>query len=85
MTHARIALAALVVIFFLTATQVEVDAAPHSPCRYEDGSGGPLPCIWDGRHMGNGVGRSYIMRRSDGDDPRQVFISHRRAHRLLYR
>jgi len=29
------------------------------PCTYEDGSGGPLPCIWLGDTMGNGRGLSY--------------------------
>lgn len=50
-------------------------------CRYDDGSG-PLPCVWDARHMGNGQGKSFIARRSKGDDPRIFIIRHRRAHRL---
>ena len=30
---------------------------PH--CNYEDGSGGSLPCYWNGSVAGNGEGRSY--------------------------
>lgn len=51
------------------------------PCRYEDGSG-QVRCFWDARHMGNGIGRSYIMTRVAGNE-HQEFISHRKAHRLL--
>ena len=30
-------------------------------CVYEDGSGGPTPCYWDGKTSGNGKGDSYII------------------------
>ena len=45
------------------------------PCAYEDGPG---PCVWDARHRGNGVGKSFVVRR----DGRVVYVTHRRAHRL---
>lgn len=32
-------------------------------CVEEDGSGGPVPCYWDGTERGNGVGESYIVGR----------------------
>ena len=35
------------------------------PCRFEDGSGGRLPCYWDGGSFGNGVGLSYWIDRHD--------------------
>lgn len=34
-------------------------------------------CVWDGRHQGNGTGRSYIIA---GDTVH--YVSHARAHRL---
>lgn len=39
---------------------------PHwlRPCVYEDGSGGPLPCVWHGQVRGNHSGRSYWIDRS---------------------
>lgn len=49
------------------------------PCRNEDGPG---PCIWDGRHMGNGTGRSYKWF-GETDDRVAVYITHYRAHYLL--
>lgn len=55
------------------------DARILAPCRYEDGSGQRAACVWDGRHMGNGNGRSYIVRKS-GD---VTYVTHKRAHRLL--
>lgn len=32
-----------------------------SPCANEDGSGGPLPCVWDAQHVGNHVGQSFVI------------------------
>lgn len=46
-----------------------------------EGQPGPLPCVWDARHMGNGKGRSFIVRR----DLATVRVTHRRAHSLLCR
>lgn len=34
------------------------------PCVHEDGSGGPLPCIWQADRSGNEFGESFII--SDG-------------------
>lgn len=48
-------------------------------CVNEDGSGGPLPCVWDARHMGDGHGDSFIIRR----DETTRYITHWWAHLLL--
>lgn len=37
-------------------------------------------CVWDARHMGDGLGRSFKVR-ADGN---VYYITHKRAHRLLY-
>ena len=75
--------AAILILFFVAIDSA--DAAPADrnwrECIYEDGSG-QRRCIWDAIHMGNGEGDSFISREF-GDDIR--YISHRRAHRLLYR
>lgn len=83
----RIALAtvALVLVSAPADAAVDVRVAPKfSACVYEDGSGGPTPCVWDAKHQGNGVGRSYIV--WSGDTVRHAadieYVSHRRAHRL---
>lgn len=34
------------------------------PCKYEDGSSGPLPCYWDAAHVGNHVGNSFWVDRA---------------------
>lgn len=52
-------------------------AAPHTACEYEDSTN----CVWDARHMGNGIGRSFIVH----EDGSVTYVSHRRAHRLLNR
>lgn len=52
---------------------------PHA--YYEDACAGGKRCVWDGKHQGNGEGRSYILTRYDGDYLIK-YISHRRAHRL---
>lgn len=45
------------------ATPVTGYAVPAvlPPCVNEDGSGGPVPCLWDGTRMGNGVGATYVV------------------------
>lgn len=50
-------------------------------CKYEDGSG-QARCVWDARHMGNGEGRSLIIRKGGTDDMSVRVITHKRAHRL---
>lgn len=37
------------------------DLTALPPCVYEDGSGGPIPCYWDARTRGNGIGESYAV------------------------
>lgn len=36
-------------------------------------------CVWDAKHMGNGMGQSYKVRR----DGTVKHLTHRKAHRLL--
>lgn len=57
------------------AVPVTSDGGTRVPCEYEDSTG----CVWDARHMGNGIGRSFVVRPSG----RLVFVSHARAHYLL--
>lgn len=48
------------------ALTTPADATPATapittPCAYEDGSGGPLPCRWDAGTAGNGIGESFTV------------------------
>lgn len=52
------------------------NAAPTRPCEYEDS----VACVWDARHMGNGIGRSFIVSRTG----HVKYVTHRRAHRLIH-
>jgi hypothetical protein len=72
-----------------TALAVIATASPAAavtdkwrPCEYEDGSS-QRRCVWDARHMGNGVGRSLIIFRGGTARERIVYISHRKAHWLM--
>ena len=58
--------------------------APHSvaPCEYEDGSSQSL-CSWAADTMGNGIGRSVIIRNGGTERATLRVISHRNAHRLM--
>lgn len=51
------------------------------PCEYEDGSG-QRACVWDGRHMGNGVGSSAVIRHGGTARATVTYVSHRWAHKL---
>ena len=46
------------------------------PCPYEDSRS----CVWDARHRGNGLGRSFAVDRRGGVH----VVSHRTAHRALH-
>lgn len=65
-----------------------VAVATRPACRWDDGSGtGHAPCVWDGRHLGNGVGRSFLaipVYPFRGHDPIIRYVSHRAAHRMLF-
>lgn len=52
-----------------------------TPCPSDEGADGQTirPCVWDARHMGNGAGSSFIVRKSG----RIVHVSHARAHALI--
>ena len=39
---------------------------------------GVARCVWDARHRGNGIGRSFILVRGD-----VRYVTHQRAHRLV--
>lgn len=76
------------------AAQVSERQMSNLPgCVYEDGSE-MLDgiCVWDGRHMGNGKGRSYLVIRQQVPRPWKksvereyfVYISHRQAHNLVH-
>lgn len=66
----------------ITAGVVFTSADAASPSRWRacptEDSG--RHCVWDARHRGNGLGHSFI-RKWDGETT--VWISHKRAHRLL--
>ena len=46
-------------------------------CVAEDG-GPVLPCVWDGKHRGNGKGKSFVVRKNGDID----YVTPRRAHKL---
>lgn len=54
-----------------------------SRCHYEDGSG-QKRCIWDAKHMGNGIGQSGKIINGGEDDMRWVPLTHRKAHHLIH-
>lgn len=66
----------------IAATFIGIPSHTVPPCEYEDGSSQKV-CIWDGQHMGNGIGRSVIIRNGGYDNMTVRFITHRNAHRLL--
>ena len=74
----RLVVAGLVVTFLVVSPAAATSAADGGtrvPCAYEDSTN----CVWDARHMGNGIGRSFVVRPSG----RVVYVSHARAHFLL--
>lgn len=77
MTITRTALATAAIALTLTVPASASDGrAEYMPCASEDS----LNCVWDARHMGNGVGRSYFT----GRDGRVWYLPHHIAHRLIY-
>jgi hypothetical protein len=74
----RVLVAALLTGAAVAGVQGTVGADSLPACKYEDGSG-QRACVWDGRHMGNGAGRSYVIRFGN-----VTYVSHRRAHHLAY-
>jgi len=74
---------ALILTAVLSATPAPSHTPTHiNPCKYEDGSGQTV-CIWDAKHMGNGVGDSGMIINSPGWS-RWVPLSHKQAHRLSH-
>ena len=54
--------------------------ADYPNCVSEDGGNGTVDCIWDARHQGNGIGRSFIHTRTG----RVIYIPHRFAHAMTH-
>jgi hypothetical protein len=73
------ALAAAAVVGTLTV--VPASAATHKPCAAEYQPLAASGCVWDGRHMGDKVGRSYFVHESGY----VMYLPHRKAHRMLGR
>lgn len=66
----------------MVLTAGEADAHRDVPrkaraCKYEDAPKGN--CVWDARHRGNGIGRSFYVDKRG----KQTFITHRKAHRMV--
>jgi hypothetical protein len=74
----RFAAALATLALVATPTTASAHQNEWNPCKHEDGSGQGR-CVWDGRHMGNGEGRSYKVKRDDS----VKYITHRWAHHLL--
>jgi hypothetical protein len=75
---ARLAVAALAAATLSLGATSPADAAlrkHYKPCPTEDSRG---PCVWDARHRGDGVGRSFVVTARQ----RIIYVSHARAHRL---
>jgi hypothetical protein len=53
---------------------------------HRPGEQADLPCVFDARHMGDGTGRSFVVYRlkPGNDHPVGRYITHRKAHALLY-
>lgn len=77
---AGMALALAAQVGMIEVASADRDRTP--PCKYEDGSG-QARCVWDARHMGNGEGRSLLIKRGGTDAAEYIRISHHRAHRLM--
>jgi hypothetical protein len=75
MTRRILAGLAIVAAVAVSSPAVSADGGTRVPCEYEDS----VSCVWDGRHMGNGVGRSFVVK----PDGRVIYVSHARAHYLL--
>lgn len=53
---------ALIVAAAMAVATTPETATPELPaCVNEDGSGGPMPCVWDAERRGNGEGQSVIV------------------------
>jgi hypothetical protein len=77
-----LAIAGLFMAGVSEAAEADAAGSEWQACKAEDGSG-QRRCVWDGRHMGNGEGKSLIIRHGGTDDMTITVIRHKRAHRLL--
>lgn len=71
-----VGIACLIIAAIMLADTANAAGKRWVPCEYEDSIG----CVWDARHMGNGVGDSFFANRSGVH-----YISHARAHSMLNR
>lgn len=75
-------------VLVATSATIPAEAAvryPYGiqPCQSDDGLiGTDQRCVWDARHMGNGLGSSYISR---GEAKPVKRIGHRWSHMLIRR
>jgi hypothetical protein len=82
----RLALAILATLTLVSfgaashAAPVSADGGTRVPCVTEDS--GARGCVHDGRHTGNGEGRSFVLPTGSADE-RITYVSHTRAHFLL--
>lgn len=94
---ARLVIGGALIVAALVVGAVRSDARPvvepitsarMPACSFDDGSGtGRRPCVWDARHMGNGLGDSFVaipVYPFRGTDPVIRYVSHHRAHRLAF-
>jgi hypothetical protein len=80
MKHIMINIAAIAFVFTM-GQMIIPDIAlaagrDWAPCKFEDSN----HCVWDAKHMGNGIGRSFFT-----NDRGVHYISHDRAHDMLNR
>lgn len=81
-------LAAIVAAIVAATAVAGIVAAPAHASDYgmhwqacQEGTDVPgIRCVWDARHMGNGIGHSYLIRR----DGSLHYITHRKAHALYF-
>lgn len=80
-------LAFVALIATLSGLGTPAEAGPFNPadrwvqfeaCETDEAEVWVAPCVWDARHQGNGIGKSFRTRQ----DGTVKFIKHHRAHRL---
>jgi hypothetical protein len=67
--------ATVTIVGAANASQSDLAPTRYLPCQYEDSNN----CVWDARHMGNGVGQSYYVSRTG----KVTLLPHHIAHFLL--
>lgn len=73
----------LVVLIVGLTLAVKAEAAPRTeymPCSTDEGPDADRNCVWDARHIGNGMGNSYFV----GEGGKVTPLPHHIAHFLIY-